>query len=103
MMKINLLGKLSVLGMAFASSVSVCAAPLAGNGAPQEVTQTNRMNSDMTNQNPFLQPSRLPLGAPDFNAIRPEHYLPAIKEGISRQRAEIDKIVNNKEKATFQN
>jgi peptidyl-dipeptidase Dcp len=103
MMKINLLGKLSMLGMVFASSVSVCAAPLADNGAPREVTQNSRMNNNMMNQNPFLQSSRLPLGAPDFNAIRPEHYLPAIKEGISRQRAEIDKIVNNKEKATFQN
>jgi peptidyl-dipeptidase Dcp len=55
------------------------------------------------NDNPLLQPSRLALGAPDFSLIKNEHYLPAMKEGIAQQRANIASIVNNQEKPTFKN
>ena len=47
--------------------------------------------------NPLLQKSNLTFGAPDFAKIKDADYLPAIKMGIEEQRAEIKKIVDNKE------
>lgn len=53
--------------------------------------------------NPLLRPSKLPFGAPDFSIIQEAHYLPAIKFAIQQQREEIKRIVNNKQKPTFEN
>lgn len=53
--------------------------------------------------NPLLQKSNLTFGAPDFAKIKDADYLPAIKVGIEEQRAEIKKIVDNKETPTFKN
>jgi peptidyl-dipeptidase Dcp len=53
--------------------------------------------------NPFLVAPTTPFGTPPFDRIQIGHYLPAIEEGIRRQRAEIDVIVNNPEAATFDN
>ena len=38
-----------------------------------------------------------------FSQIKNEHYLPAIQEGITLSRAEIDAIVNNPDAPTFEN
>ncbi len=57
----------------------------------------------MAQSNPLLQKSSLPFGAPDFSKIKYEHYLPALKEGISNQREAIRKIVENKQKPNFKN
>jgi peptidyl-dipeptidase Dcp len=56
-----------------------------------------------TNDNPLLQQSDLPYGAPDFSKIQPAHYLPAIETAIREQRENIDKIVKNTEDPTFDN
>ena len=53
--------------------------------------------------NPFLAPYKTPDNTPPFDLIKPEHFLPAIKEGIKRQQAEIEAIVNDKAPATFAN
>lgn len=53
--------------------------------------------------NPLAEVSTLPFEAPDFSKIENAHYLPAIKEGINQQRAEIQAIINNTEAPTFQN
>lgn len=45
--------------------------------------------------NPFLSPSRLPFGFPDFTAITDEHYLPAFEAGMAEQRAEVEAIVGS--------
>ena len=60
------------------------------------------MSTDDT-ANPLLQPSTLPYGAPDFSKIKPSDYLPAIEAAIQQQREEIDLIVANKKKPTFEN
>lgn len=44
-----------------------------------------------------------PLGAPPFARVRTEGFLPALKEGIAANRAEIAAITNNPEPATFDN
>ena len=54
-------------------------------------------------ENPLLVESPLPYGAPQFDKIRTEHYLPAFKEGIAEARAEIDAITSNPEEPTFAN
>lgn len=54
-------------------------------------------------QNPLLQKSSLPFGAPDFSKIQESDYLPAIEAAIKNQRENIQKIVSNKKKPTFQN
>lgn len=53
--------------------------------------------------NPFLEESTLPFGAPDFANISDEDFIPAFKEGIRLQREEIKQITDNKEAPTFQN
>ena len=54
-------------------------------------------------ENPLLQESALPFGAPDFSKIQPSDYLPAIEEGIRQQRENIQKIVDCPDSATFEN
>ncbi len=53
--------------------------------------------------NPFFQKSPLPFEAPDFTAIRNEHFLPAFQEGMARQRKEVIAIADNPEPPTFAN
>jgi peptidyl-dipeptidase Dcp len=53
--------------------------------------------------NPFFAPSSLHLEAPDFNAIRTEHYRPAFEAGMARQLEEIQAIASNPEAPTVEN
>lgn len=59
----------------------------------------NKDNMD----NPFFGEWNTPYGIPDFEKIKPEHYMPAFEEGIKQQKAEIDAIANNSEAPTFAN
>ncbi len=54
-------------------------------------------------ENPLLRESKAPFGAPEFDKIRNEHYLPAFKQGIAEAKAEIDAIVSNGDEPTFAN
>ena len=54
-------------------------------------------------ENPFLRESSAPFGAPEFDKIRTEHYLPAFEEGVAEGKAEIDAIVANPDEPTFEN
>ena len=54
-------------------------------------------------ENPFLRESAAPFGAPEFDKIQNEHYLPAFEAGIAEAKAEIDAIVANEEEPTFEN
>lgn len=56
----------------------------------------NKMNSLLTD-------STLPYGAPQFDKIKTEHYLPAFEQAITEAKAEIDAIVNNPDAPTFEN
>ena len=60
-------------------------------------------NAGGSRQNPLLQKSSLPFGAPDFSKIQESDYLSAFEAAIKDQRANIQKIVSNKKKPTFQN
>ena len=53
--------------------------------------------------NPLLVASTLQYGAPEFDKIKVEHYQPAMEQGIVEHAAEIEKIANNPDAATFEN
>ena len=53
--------------------------------------------------NPLLTKSTLPYGAPQFDKIETQHYIPAFKQAIEEGKAEIDAIVNNPETPSFEN
>ena len=53
--------------------------------------------------NPLLQTSTLPNQAPQFDKVKTEHYLPAVKEGIEQARANVEDIKNNTDNPTFEN
>lgn len=54
-------------------------------------------------ENPLLVESTAPYGAPMFDKIKTEHYLPAFEQAIAEGKAEIDAIVSNPEAPTFEN
>jgi peptidyl-dipeptidase Dcp len=53
--------------------------------------------------NPFFVQWDTPFGVPPFDKIKNKHYLPAFKEAIRQDNAEIRIIVNNSEEPTFEN
>lgn len=69
----------------------------------QMPTSSFAKNAGGKRQNPLLVKSSLPFGAPDFSKIQESDYLPAFEAGIKEQRANIQKIISNKKKPTFQN
>ena len=70
-------------------------------GAAALLTACGSGKTDTTN--PFFGEWTTPYGVPPFEQIRPEHYIPAFNEGMAREKAEIDAIVNNPEAPTFAN
>lgn len=60
-------------------------------------------NSEKMEQNPFLADYTTPYEIPPFEQIKYEHYLPAVKEGIALQNAEIDSIIANPATPDFEN
>ncbi len=63
-------------------------------------SKTEQM-SDSTN--PLFSPSELPFEAPNFDAIKIEHYQPAFEEGMKRELEQIEEIASNPEPPTFKN
>ena len=60
-------------------------------------------NNDHIMNNPLLTTSTLPYGAPQFDKIENQHYIPAFKKAIEEAKAEVDAIINNTEDPTFEN
>ena len=65
--------------------------------------QDNQKIKSMDVKNPFLVQFQTPKGTPPFDLIKKEDYKPAFLAGIVQQSQEIDQIVNNTQKPTFQN
>lgn len=53
--------------------------------------------------NPLLAPSTIPYGAPAFDQIRQEHFLPAIQQAIEEARGNIEAIKSNEDAPDFEN
>lgn len=65
--------------------------------------QGEKKSNSSLEGNPLLIENTLEFGAPAFDQIRPEHFMPAFVEGMRQHLAEIDSIVNNLEVPTFEN
>ncbi len=61
------------------------------------------IKTDTTAQNPFLNVSKLPFQAPEFDRIHDYDYKPAMEEGMKQQIEEIQKIANDPAPPTFEN
>ncbi|MGM9838431.1 MAG: M3 family metallopeptidase [Paludibacteraceae bacterium] len=55
------------------------------------------------NDNPLLTEQNTPYGVPAFDKVKPEHYIPAFKEAIAQNKAEIQAIIANLDEPTFVN
>lgn len=59
--------------------------------------------SQVEEKNPLLEEWNTPFGIPPFEQVKSEHYLPAFKEAMAQESAEIEAIVNNPQEPTFEN
>jgi peptidyl-dipeptidase Dcp len=57
----------------------------------------------MDDSNPFFAPSSLPFHAPDFAAVKVEHFMPAFEEGMRQHLAQMDEIANQAAPPTLDN
>ncbi|AAN56143.1 M3 family metallopeptidase [Shewanella oneidensis MR-1] len=71
-------------------------------GCSSQDTKATNVTAVQT-QNPLFQASTLQYQAPDFNAIKDEHFQPALEQGIKEQYQEILTIANNPAAPTFDN
>jgi len=85
----------SFLLIALAVVITSCSNGNSGKSADKKTT-------DLSN-NPFMKPSTLPFGAPDFTKIKDSDFQPAMEAGMKEQLSEVIKIANNPEGPTFQN
>ncbi|MES2634277.1 MAG: M3 family metallopeptidase [Pseudomonadota bacterium] len=53
--------------------------------------------------NPLLQPWTAPYGLPPFDAVKPEHFEPALTHAMHEHMAELDAIAANTAPADFEN
>jgi len=73
------------------TALALCLPALAGAPDPAQVA------------NPFFTEWKTPFGVPPFAEIKEAHFVPAMKEGIARQKQEILAITTSKAKPTFKN
>ena len=95
-----------VLAGAISLALAACngQAPEAGTPAATE-QPTAEADAAVTpaSENPLLTASTLPFQAPPFDKIEDADFLPAFEEGMKQHLAEIRKIADNPEPATFDN
>jgi peptidyl-dipeptidase Dcp len=60
-------------------------------------------NKPVMNENPFFTDFGTPFEVPDFSKIKNAHFMPAFREGMSRQMEEIKTITTNPDPASFAN
>ncbi len=65
--------------------------------------ESKTIEEDVKIENPILQEWKTEFGVPPFDLIENKHYLPAFEEAFAEQKKNIEKIVTNSEKPTFQN
>ncbi len=81
-------------GIACMYSLSSC-----NGGTDMKTGSTDSFSSS----NPFFEKSSLPFEAPDFSKIKDADFKPAMEEGMKQQLAEMQKIADNPDSATFDN
>lgn len=61
------------------------------------------MNQNNTGNNPLLADFDTPFEVPPFEKIQEHHFIPALEEGMKRQKDIIRVIIENPQKPTFEN
>ena len=61
------------------------------------------MSCSTNNSNPFFNEWETPFQVPPFGEIEEAHYMPALTEGIEREKQEIQDIIDNADSPTFEN
>lgn len=65
--------------------------------------QTTMAQNNTLAGNPFMSDYGTVYNIPPFEKIKPEHYVPALKEGIKQQKAEIEAITGQAHEPSFAN
>ncbi len=90
---------IALAGCSQGSNDAAKTAPAPSASAPASAASV----ADATAANPFFTASTLPFQAPPFDHIKDADYQPAIEKGMAEQLAEVQKIADNPEPATFEN
>ncbi|MGN7727239.1 peptidyl-dipeptidase Dcp [Luteimonas sp. 22616] len=92
--------------LALAAAVTLALAACNGQApesqSPEQKTESAAV-TPAASENPLLVASTLPFQAPPFDKIKDADYLPAFEEGMKQHLAEVRKIADNPEPATFEN
>ena len=91
---------LRLRSLVIATSIALAACSQQSN---EQAQQQPAPAAEVSAVNPFFEPSTLPFQAPPFDKIKDGDYQPAFEEGMKQHLAEIEKIANNPEPATFEN
>jgi len=92
--------RLIIVPLFVASCIPMAALPLRA----QSLLTTNPSKFvSMTESNPLLVPSSLPLLAPEFGKVKDEHFSPAFEKGIKEQLEQVQIIADSKEPPSFEN
>ena len=94
---------LRILPMMIAASLACSAGVFAADAKSTAFDKPATQAAAMPSANPFNAPSTLQYQAPSFDKIKESDYTPALDEGMSQQRSEINAIANNKAPPTFEN
>jgi len=92
--------------LVIATSIAMAACSQSSNdnqSTPAASASAPAASATTAQANPFFAASTLPFQAPPFDKIHEGDYQPAIEEGMRQHLAEIEKIANNPEPATFDN
>lgn len=88
--------------LVLAAAISLALAACSGKEA-DPVNTTVQPAAQPQRANPLLSASTLPFQAPPFDKIEDGDYLPAFEQGMTEHLAEIRKIADSAEPATFNN
>ena len=89
-----------IVTLAAALMISGCAG---SQKSPESATQSVSQELKLDSSNPFAHENTLPYQAPEYDKIKTEHFVPALKAGMAQQIAEIEQIANQKDEPTFEN
>ncbi len=100
--------KVQLMAAVAASSLVAGCTTVNGETSMNDSTEMARESAPRTAANPtgtgyFAQQSTLPFHAPDFTRIKDDDYLPAFRQGMAIQDAEVATIVTNPAAPTFDN
>lgn len=92
--------RLRIVPLFVTACIPMAALPLR---AQSSLTTNPSKFVSMTESNPLLVPSSLPLLAPEFGKVKDEHFVPAFEKGIKEQLEQVQVIADNKEPPSFEN